>query len=565
VKGDRQANRRIRLLLACFAVVFAIALGRAAWLQVVHAATLGRQAQRMHQETTTTPAGRGAILDRSGVPLAIGEQTTTIYADPHMVLDPRGVAIAAHRLLGVDANVLFPRLLKKDTHFLYVARFADPKAADAFLARKFTGVYSYPEERRAYPQNTVGSQVVGFAGTDNHGLGGLELEYDHQLAGAPGKQTVVRDPAGRAIDVLRSTPERDGRDVYTTIDHAIQANAEAVLRRTVTTWRARSATAIVIEPRTGAVLAMAQAPGYDANKATKVPYSDQRNRAVTDTYEPGSTFKLVTIAGALSAGIVTPQTKFKLNYSIHVADRVIHDAEFRHTEWMTVSEILSHSSNVGAVTIAEKLGSAALMDWIQRFGYGKLTGIGFPGESPGLVLPLDKWYGSTIGNVPIGQGIAVTPIQMAAAYAAIANGGVWVQPHLVDRVGGRVLRSFKHRRVVSPAIDAELKTMLTGVVDEHGATGTAAAIPGYSVAGKTGTAQVPGPHGYTTGQYVASFVGMVPVKKPRLVVLVVVNDPTRGIFGGTVAAPAFAEIAKFDLQYLNVPPDAPVGATTTGK
>jgi cell division protein FtsI (penicillin-binding protein 3)/stage V sporulation protein D (sporulation-specific penicillin-binding protein) len=563
VRGDKQANRRIRLLLGCFIVVFAVALGRAAWLQVVHAATYGRQAQRMHEETTVTPAGRGAILDRSGVQLAIGEQTTTIYADPHLVLEPRAVALAAHHLLGVDANVLYPQLIKKATHFLYVTRFADPKAADAFLAKDYAGIYSYPEERRTYPQNTVGSQVIGFAGIDNRGLGGLELQYDKKLAGTPGRQTVVRDPAGRAIDVIKATPERAGRDVFTTLDHVIQANAEAVLRRTVTQWRARSATAIVLDPRTGAVLAMAQAPGYNANQASSVPYSYQRNRAVTDTYEPGSTFKLVTIAGALSSGIVTPQTKFRLNYSIHVADRVIHDAEFRHTEWMTVSQILSHSSNVGAVTIAEKLGAASLMDWIQKFGYGKQTGIDFPGESPGQVLPLDKWYGSTIGNVPIGQGIAVTPIQMAAAYGAIANGGVWVEPHLVDRVGGRVLRRFKHRRVVSPAVDAQLKTMLTGVVDEHGATGNEAAIPGYTVAGKTGTAQVPGPHGYTTGQYVASFVGMVPVKKPKIVVLVVVNDPTRGIFGGTVAAPAFAEIAKFDLQYLGVPPDAPVSSTAT--
>ena len=563
MRGEKQANRRIRLLLGCFVVVFAVAFGRAGWLQVVNAGTLGRQAQRMHEETTTTPAGRGAILDRSGVQLAIGEQTTTIYADPHLVLQPRAVALAAHRLLGVDPNVLYPKLLKKDTHFLYVSRFSDPKAAATFLARNFAGIYSYPEERRAYPQNTVGSQVIGFAGIDNRGLGGLEYQYDRSLGGTPGRQTVVRDPAGRAIDVIKATPERDGSDVYTTLDHVIQANAEAVLRRTVTQYRARSATAIVLDPRTGAVLAMAQAPGYDANNASKVPAAYQRNRAVTDTYEPGSTFKLVTIAGALSQGLVTPQTRFRLNYSIHVADRVIHDAEFRHTEWLTVSQILSHSSNVGAVTIAEKLGAATLMDWIERFGYGTTTGIDFPGESAGQVLPLDKWYGSTIGNVPIGQGIAVTPIQMAAAYAAIANGGVWVEPHLVDRVGGRVLRRFKRRRIVTPAIDAELKTMLTGVVDEHGATGTAAAIPGYTVAGKTGTAQVPGPHGYTTGQYVASFVGMVPVRKPRLVVLVVVNDPTRGIFGGTVAAPAFAEIAKFDLQYLGVPPDAPVGSTSS--
>jgi cell division protein FtsI (penicillin-binding protein 3)/stage V sporulation protein D (sporulation-specific penicillin-binding protein) len=561
VTSDRRANRRIRLILATFIVVFGIALGRAAWLQVVHAATYGAQAQRMHEETLTTPAGRGSILDRSGVQLAIGEQDTTVYADPHLVSDARGIALAAQHLLGADANKLYPKLLQKTSRFVYVARFADPKAANTFLAKHFTGIGSYPEERRAYPQNTVAAPVIGYAGIDNKGLGGLELQYNSKLAGRAGKQTIIRDATGQAIDTLSSTPERQGQNLFTTIDSRIQANAEAVLRKTVTQFRAASASAIVIDPRSGAILAMAQAPVFDANNAGNVPYSTQRNRAVTDTYEPGSTFKLVTIAGALSQNIVSPSTKFRLRYSIHVADRVIHDAEYRPTEWLTTSEILSHSSNVGAVTIAEKLGSAALMNWIEKFGYGKTTGIDFPGESPGFVLPLEKWYGSTIGNVPIGQGISVTPIQMASAYAAIANGGVWVQPHLVERIGGQLYNQHKRRRVVTPQIDEVLKKMLTGVVDEHGATGNAAAIPGYTVAGKTGTAQVPGPHGYTTGKYVASFVGMVPVKKPRLVVLVVVNDPTRGIYGGTVAAPAFAEIAKFDLQYLGVAPDHRVTPT----
>jgi cell division protein FtsI (penicillin-binding protein 3) len=554
---DKQANSRIRLLLAIFVLVFAGTLARAVWLQGVHAASLAQMAERQHHETVVIPAGRGTIFDRAGVQLAIGEQTTTVYADPRQLTSPRAVAVAAQRLLGVDANTLYPTLLNKATGFVYIERFADPKAAAALLEKGFAGVNGYPEERRAYPQHTVGAPVVGYAGTDNKGLGGLELQYDKRLAGKTGKQTIVRDPFGRAIDVISATPEREGANVFTTLDHTIQANAEAVLRQTVASWHARSATAVVLDPRTGAVYAIAQAPGYDANNSGDVSYALQRNRAVTDTFEPGSTFKLVTIAGALSTGIVTPQTRFTLNYSIKVADRVIHDAEPRGTETLSVADILSHSSNVGAITIAERLGSSGVMDWLQRFGFGRQTGIDFPGESPGQVLPLDQWSGSTIGNVPIGQGVAVTPIQLASAYAAIANGGVWVQPHLVDRIGGRVLHRFTHRRVVSPAVDAELKQMLTGVVDEHGGTGNAAAIPGYTVAGKTGTAQKPGPGGYTTGKYVASFVGMVPVAKPRLVVLVTVDEPTSAIFGGVVAAPAFAQIAKFDLQYLGVPPDAP--------
>ncbi len=558
MKGERQANRRIRLLLAVFVLLFAGTLARATWLQGVQAGTLGQMAQRQHRETITVPAGRGTIFDRTGVQLAIGEQTTTVYADPHQLTEPRRVAVAAQHLLGADANQLYPELMNKRRSFVYVARFAKPADAAAFMKKGFAGVNSYPEEKRTYPQGTVASQVVGFAGTDNKGLAGLEVEYDKRLSGRPGKQIVVRDPFGRAIDVISSTPEREGSDVFTTIDHNIQANAELVLRQTVAEWGARGATAVVLDPSTGAVLAMAQAPGFDANKASRTPFDVQRNRAVTDTYEPGSTFKLVTIAGALSNNLVTPGTTFRLPYSIPVADRIVHDAERRGTETLSVAQILSHSSNVGAVTIAEKLGPSQLMDWIGKFGFGQTTGLDFPGESPGQVLPLDHWSGSTIGNVPIGQGIAVTPIQMASAYAAIANGGVWVQPHLVERVGGGAPGHLKRHRVVSHAIDVELKAMLTNVVDEHGATGNAAQIPGYTVAGKTGTAQKPGPNGYTTGKYVASFVGMVPVSKPRFVVLVTVDEPHGAIFGGVVAAPAFKEIAKFDLQYEAVQPDVPL-------
>jgi cell division protein FtsI/penicillin-binding protein 2 len=555
---DKQANRRIRLLLAIFVLVFAGTLARAVWLQGVQASSLGKMAERQHHESIVIPAGRGTIYDAAGVQLAIGETTTTVYADPRQLTEPRAIAVAAHKFLGVDANALYPRLLDRTSSFLYIKRFADPKDAEKFLKKGFLGVNSYPEEKRSYPQRSVASQVIGFAGTDNKGLGGLEVQYNRNLTGKTGKQTIVRDPFGRAINVVSMTPEQNGHDVFTTIDHTIQANAEAVLRKTISTWHANSASAVVMDPTTGAVLAMAQAPGYDANKASSVDFALQRNRAVTDTYEPGSTFKLVTIAGALSTGIVSPETQFTLPYSIRVADRVIHDAEHRGTETLSVAQILSRSSNVGAITIAEKLGSSALMDWIAKFGFGAQTGIDFPGESQGQVLPLDKWSGSTIGNVPIGQGIAVTPVQMAAAYGAVANGGIWVQPHLVEKVGRRAVHDFKRRRIVSPAVNAVLKQMLTNVVDEHGATGNEAQIPGYTVGGKTGTAEKPGPNGYTTGQYVASFVGFVPVAKPRLVVLVTVDNPRGAIFGGVVAAPAFAEIAKFDLQYLGVPPDAPV-------
>jgi cell division protein FtsI (penicillin-binding protein 3)/stage V sporulation protein D (sporulation-specific penicillin-binding protein) len=329
----------------------------------------------------------------------------------------------------------------------------------------------------------------------------------------------------------------------------------------VSDFGAKAATAIVLDPKTGEVYAMAQAPGYNANNTPNVPLEMQRARAVTDTYEPGSTFKLVTVTGVLSEGLVTPDTKFTLAPSIQVADRTIHDAEERGTETMSVAQILQYSSNVGAITLAEKLGATKLDAWIHKFGFGKPTGIDFPGETGGYTLPLEAWSGSTIGNVPIGQGISVTPMQMASVYGAVANDGVLVQPHLVSRVGGRAPFRPAQRRIMSPTVDKEIKKMLTDVV--AGGTGTQAAIPGYTVAGKTGTAQkIDGHGGYSDSKFVASFVGMVPASNPRLVVLVMVDEPSSTIWGGWVAAPAFAQIAKFDLQYLEVPPDAP--ETTTG-
>jgi cell division protein FtsI (penicillin-binding protein 3) len=552
------ADRRIRLLLAVLAIAFAVSLVRAVWLQAVRAAPLASMAQTQHRQPVVLPARRGTIFDRSGVQLAIGEQRTTVYADPRQVRNPRAVAAAAERLLGADPTDLLAAFSQRRKGFVYIARQADSEAAAKFVRLGFAGVSSYPEERRAYPQGAVAAHVLGYAGVDNRGLAGLEQSLDRDLTGRPGSQLIVKDAFGRTIDVLSTRAERDGRDVYLTIDSHIQAKAEEVLRDTVRDWGAKAASAIVLDPRTGAVLAMAVSPQFDANRFNATAPARTRNRAVTDTYEPGSTFKLVTVAGALADHVVTPRTRFRLPYQIHVADRWIHDSHFRETETLSVSEILARSSNVGIVTLAEELGETRLKRWLARFGLGTSTGIDFPGESAGI---MPQWSGSTIGNVPIGQGIAVTGIRMASIYAAIANKGVWIEPHLVDRVVGRPAPRRTHRRIVGTGVAAQLSTMLRRVVGEGG-TGINAAIPGYNVAGKTGTAQKPDPRGgYSSSKYVASFVGFVPASKPELVVLVSVDEPTRSIWGGDVAAPAFAAIAKFALQYLEVPPDATATAT----
>jgi cell division protein FtsI/penicillin-binding protein 2 len=549
-------NRRIRLLLVVFALAFGAMFVRAAWLQGVRAQDLSRIAQSQHRKTIVDPGSRGTIFDRQGIQLAIGRQATTIYANPRQIDDPEAVAAVVAETLRLDPKAVEKLLSDQSRGFVYIARKANPKRAKLLERQNIAGLGYLSEEQRVYPQGHVGAQVLGYAGTDNRGLAGLELALDRVLRGRPGQETVVRDPTGRAISILSSTAAEEGQDVYLTLDHTLQANAEAVLRQTIQRWEAEAASAVVLDPRTGDILAMAIERGYDANRFPIVPRDLQRNRAVTDTYEPGSTFKVVTVSAALSEQLVTPDTAFTLPYEIHVADRTIHDAHPRGTERMTVDEIISRSSNVGTITLAQKLGETRLSKWVKRFGFGAPTGIDFPDESQGIVPALERWSGSTIGTLPIGHGIAVTPVQMAAAYATVANEGVWLRPHVVAKVGTTQRPAYAARRVLSPHVARQVMAMMRDVVVEG--TGQEAALPGYQVAGKTGTAAKPDASGgYSKSDYVASFVGVVPATNPRLVVLVTVDEPRGAIWGGTIAAPAFADIARFALQYLEIPPDAP--------
>ena len=557
------ANRRIVLLAGAFVALLGVALARAFWLQVVQGDAYAAMATRQHRETVVVPAGRGTIFDRNGEPLAIGEQAMTVFANPRQVDRPRELTLAIAKELDLDLAPVYSLLTDRSKGFVYIARKVDPRDAEALEKLGFAGLGFYPEELRTYPQKRVASQVLGYAGLDNLGLEGLERSLDRVLAGKPGSQTIVKDPIGRALDVVSTKPETPGRNIRLTIDHQIQANAEAVLAETVAQHGARAASAIVMDPHTGGVLAMATAPGFNANRFPTTRADRRRNRAVTDTYEPGSTFKLVTIAAALEEHVVKPGSSFLLPPSLQVADRVIREAHDRGTERMTVRGIVERSSNIGTITIAQRLGEGRLAYWIDRFGFGGKTGLDFPGESPGFALPPEEWSGSTIGTVPIGHGIAVTPIQMARAYAAIANGGVLVQPHLVERVDGKPVARKGGTRVVSRRVSKQMLSMLRGVVLEG--TGTQAAIPGYTVAGKTGTAaKIDSTGRYSHTDYVASFVGLVPATKPRLVIMVMVDEPSGSIYGGDVAAPVFRQIARFNLQHLEVPPDAPRTAHSPG-
>lgn len=555
--SQRAANRRIRLLGAALALALSLALARAGWIQVVRAGSLAKLADAQQTQTVPVPAPRGTIFDRNSVELAANEDSITISADPKIVRSPANEARRAATVLGLDLQdkaALLEKLSDRGSRFTYVARQVPLAKAKKLERMKLAGFYFTVEPKRTYPLGVLAAQTIGFTNIDNHGLTGLELAYEKSLVGRDGEKTVVRDPAGRVIDMQSTKYEKPGADLTLTIDSAIQLYVQQVLARTRKTWQARSASAVVLDPRSGEVLAMATAPTYDANDSSQASNELQRNRVVTDAYEPGSTFKLVTVAGALSEGVVTPQTPFTVPYSIIVADKRIHDSHPHGIERLTVAQILTQSSNVGAVRISQQLGTEQLARWIKRFGFGKATGIDFPGESRGIVLSQDQWYGSAAATIPFGQGIAVTPLQLAAAYAAIANDGVWVQPHLVAQIGGKPAPDAKRRRVVTPTVAAQLMTMLSSVVDEG--TGVEAEIPNYSVAGKTGTAQKPdGSGGYSNYRYVASFVGAVPASNPKLVILVTVDEPRSSIWGGSVAAPAFREIALDCLRYLEVPPD----------
>ncbi len=365
---------------------------------------------------------------------------------------------------------------------------------------------------------------------------------------------LVKDALGDTIEMADIKRTEPGKDVRLTLDAAIQDRTEEVLGEVGETWRPKGATALVMNPDTGAIIAMANWPRVNANKLYDAPEYAMTNRATGATYEPGSTFKAFTVAGALEDGKVTPSTEFSLPPVLQVADREISDAHARGWETRDVAGIIKESSNVGAVKIGMTLGATRFDQWIQRFGFGKQTGVDLPGEESGILLPLDKWSGASMGNLPMGQGLAVTPIQMGAAYSAIANGGILRPPHIVASVGGVNRGTPGGKRVISEKTASEVRTMLEGVLGPGG-TATGAAVDGYKVSGKTGTAEKPDEQGgYSKTKFVASFVGFAPAKDPKLLVAVMVDEPQGDIYGGTVAGPAFKDIMSFALTNLRIPP-----------
>jgi cell division protein FtsI (penicillin-binding protein 3) len=487
-------DRRIGLLFLTFLALLAIAVVRATYLGSVQAGTLQRAAETQQVSVETVPAERGAVTDRNGVELAISESADDVAADPYLIKEPATMAAELAPLLGKPQAAIEALLTKPHTGFVYLAHLLPGDlAADISKLRiggmPLNGITVIPQVRRVYPRSWMASQVLGTVGWGDSGLSGLEYRYNSVLRGQNGVRRVVNDAIGQPISIDDVRPTQPGKTLKLTIDAALQDEVEQVLAGIGAQYSPKGATAIVMDPNTGAILALANWPRMDSNHPAGAPPTAQEDQAVSFNYEPGSTFKAITVAGALQGGLVAPQTQFNVPAVLRVADRQVHDAEPHGNETLSVASILRVSSNIGADEIGMKLGAQRFDYWVHRFGFGSPTGVDLPGDFNGFVLHWWQYSGSSMGNLPFGQGESVTPMQIATAYAAIANGGILRPPHIVAAIGGQPTRVPAGHRIISENTDVQLRNMLRGVYGEGG-TASGAGIPGYDMAGKTGTANI---------------------------------------------------------------------------
>jgi cell division protein FtsI (penicillin-binding protein 3) len=549
-------DRRIGLLFLAFVALLAVAVVRATYLGAVRAGSLQRVAATQQVTNIDLPPVRGAITDRNGEELAISESADDIAVDPYLtrkLKDPLATARELAPLVGKSQTAVLSVLLKRHTGFVYLAHLVPGPTAAEIAKLHIDGVTMIPKVRRVYPRSWAASQVLGTVGWDDHGQSGVEYRYDDVLRGKEGLRRIVSDAIGQPVSIDDVHSTRPGKTIELTIDSALQDEVEQVLAGVGAQYSPRGATAIAMDPNTGEILALANWPRVNANDPSGAPSYASEDRAVSFNYEPGSTFKAITVAGALQDGVVSPDTQFSIPPMLQVADRQIHDAEAHGYETLSVGEILQRSSNIGADKIGMQLGASRFDYWVHRFGFGSKTRVDLPGEEQGIVLHASQYSGSSMGNLPMGQGESVTPIQMATAYAAIANGGVLRSPHIVKAIGGKPTPISRGTRIITPGAAGELRDMLRGVLGDGG-TASGAAIPGYDMAGKTGTANVVVGNTYSSTKYIASFIGFVPTNHPKLLVAVMVDEPQGAIYGGQVAAPAFGRIASFALPYLRIPP-----------
>ncbi len=559
-RSIKRNHRRLTITKVLFLVVTLVVGGRAFQLQVLQGDRLMRLGQRQHLKEWIVLPKRGAVIDRAGESLALSLESQSVYARPHRIQNVDNVS----RKLAAVLNLRVAEVKQKLTAakpFVWIKRQITAPEAEKIQVLNIDGIGMFYEPNRHYPQGQLAGQVIGFVGRDSEGLEGLELKYNDYIRGEAGSSVTERDALGRRVLVqgVEGLQIPPGSDIHLTLDTAIQHIAEKELEASILKYRAKAGVAIIVDPFTGEILALANYPSFDPNLYNKQSADQRRNRAVADSYEPGSTFKTILAAAALEEDVVGKEDLFYCEMGKYpYAGKIIHDTH--PYGWLSFSKILQVSSNIGFTKVAEKLKKDRYFKYIEKFGFGRSTGIDVPGEVPGLLRRAETWSPIDLATHAFGQGISATPMQMVMAYAAIANGGFLMRPYITQRVvspqGEVVLENQPHvvRRVVSEKTANQLASMLSQVTTEGG-TGAMANIEGFEVAGKTGTAQKADTvHGGYSNKRVGSFVGFVPANNPRLVALVLIDEPEGSVYGGVVAAPVFRNIAQGALRRMMVAP-----------
>jgi cell division protein FtsI/penicillin-binding protein 2 len=564
-------DRRIGLLFGAFLLLLTVAVFRAGYLGLFRAGQLQQAAKLQQVSNEPIPAQRGEITDRNGQILALSEAADEVIADPLLIARTPGESAATvARLLapltGKSVALLTAKLseMKGYVPLAYVPAAAGAEIKQLRVGKlPLNGISETAMEQRVYPRGDEAAQVIGFVNGAGNGASGIEYMFNRVLHGVAGERRIVNDAQGQAISVGTPRPMVPGKTISLTISAPLQSEVEAVIAQVAREYSPTGITAIVTDPQTDQILALANWPFLNPNDVAASPQAAQADQAVLMSYEPGSTFKAATVGGALMDGVVTPSTVIPVPAELDPYGFPITDAEAHGNEALTVAQILKVSSNIGADEIAARMGKDSFASWVNRFGFGRPTGVQLNGEQPGVILPVSRYSGVSMYNLPFGQGEEVTPMQMVQYYDAIANGGTLRAPQIVKSIGGRPQTPPRGTRVLSPTVAYELRSMLRGVLADGG-TASGAAIPGYDLAGKTGTSQVVVNGKYSSTEFDSSFIGMVPASDPKLVVAVVVHNT--GQYGGSIAAPAFQKIVGWAVPYFGINPcPAPCPASAYGQ
>jgi cell division protein FtsI (penicillin-binding protein 3) len=558
---DKYIKLRVFLVGFVFIVLFAVIGAKAFHLQVYRSPWLAQKASRQYEQSLTASGKRGTVYDRNLREMAVTVDVASIAARPSEIKNLQSTSKALAKALKLDYRQI-KQSLKSKSPFVWIKRQASPKETEAVSALELAGIEFVPERCRFYPNKMLASQAIGFTGLDGYGLEGVEFAYDRYLRGSDNNLTVFKDALGKVFDEKQKNGARiDGHNIILTIDRTVQYIAENALAEGVKEYSAKSGIAIVMEPQTGAILAMAQAPFFNPNAYTDFNKALWRNRAITDPFEPGSTMKIFSAAAAIESGNVRASDIFYCEKGAYkIGKNVVHD--IKKFGWLSLQQIIKYSSNIGAVKISEKLGPEKLYGMFRKFGFGDKTGIDSPGETAGSLNHYKTWTTVDTASIAFGYGVSVSAIQLIAAVSAIANDGILMKPYLVQAItddSGQPLKQFQPqivRRVIKDQTAQTIKAIMQTVITTGG-TGTNAALENYTVCGKTGTTRKLDEGGtYSNSRHIASFVGFTPAEKPQLAILVVIDEPQGHYYGGTVSAPVFRRIARETLNYLNITPES---------